>query len=80
MNKRFAERLNRELDSIGFPESSSERIEAFSRLVHIPKFKAESYLNGLANPDQTVLKIIAQELEVNEDWLIGRTDSKSGSH
>lgn len=80
MNKRFAERLNKELDSIGFPESTIERIEALAKLVHIPKFKAESYLNGLANPDTPVLKTLAQELEVNEDWLIGKSDAKARAH
>lgn len=80
MNKRFAERLNKELDSIGFPESTSERIEALSKLMHIPKFKAESYLSGLANPELPVLKNLAQELEVSEEWLLGKSDSKARAH
>lgn len=79
-NKRFSERLNKELDNIGVPESNSERIEALSRLIRVPKFKAEAYLNGLYKPDEAVLKILAQELEVNPDWLIGKTDTKSGAH
>lgn len=76
-NKKFAERLNRELDSIGVPESTTERIEAFSKLIRIPKFKAEALLSGLTNPDAALLKILADELEVNEAWLLGKDDSKS---
>lgn len=80
LNKRFSERLNRELDSIGVPEATTERIEVLSKLLKVPKFKAESLLNGLTSPDDGLLQAIAQELEVNADWLVGKTDSKSGSH
>lgn len=80
LNKRFSERLNKELDSIGVPEATTERIEVLSKLIKIPKFKAEALLNGIANPDATLLKTLAQELEVNEDWLLGKSDSKSDSH
>ena len=80
LNKRFSERLNKELDSIGVPETTAERIEVLSKLIKVPKFKAEALLNGIANPDEALLKVLAQELEVNVDWLIGKTDSKSGTH
>ncbi len=80
LNKRFSERLNKELDSIGVPESTSERIEVLSKLIKIPKFKAEAFLNGLSNPDEALLEILANELEVSPDWLIGKTDSNSGTH
>lgn len=80
LNRRFSERLNRELDSIGVPEATPERIEILSKLVKIPRFKAEALLNGLANPDDALLNILARELEVNADWLIGKSDSKSDSH
>lgn len=78
--RRFSERLNKELDNIGVPETNQERIEALSKLIKIPKFKAEALLNGITKPDETVLKILANELEVNVDWLIGKSDSKSGAH
>lgn len=80
LNKRFSERLNRELDSIGVPETTAERIEILSKLIKVPKFKAEALLNGNTNPDETLLRTLAQELEVNADWLIGKSDSKSDSH
>ncbi|TAL65127.1 MAG: hypothetical protein EPN84_02075 [Legionella sp.] len=80
LNKRFSERLNKELDSIGVPEATPERIEVLSKLLKVPKFKAESLLNGITNPDEALLNTLAQELEVNADWLVGKSDSKSGSH
>ena len=76
-NKRFSERLNKELDSIGVPEMTGERIEVLSRLLRIPKFKAETLLNGLITPDPKLLHALAEELEVTEDWLLGKSDSKS---
>ncbi|MDX1837532.1 hypothetical protein DIZ81_06310 [Legionella taurinensis] len=75
-NKQFAERLNRELDAIGVPLRSDERIEVFSKLIKIPKFKAEAMLNGITVPDDTLLKLLAEELEVNPDWLIGKSEQK----
>lgn len=75
LNKRFSERLNSELDNIGAPESSAERIEVLSKLIKIPKFKAEALLNGATNPDEKLLTILAQEFEVNADWLVGKSES-----
>lgn len=74
-HKIFAERLNQELDTIDLPSREDERIEAFSKMFHIPKFKAEALLHGVYLPDDTLLQNIAQELEVKPDWLIGKTDS-----
>lgn len=77
LNRKFSERLNKELDSIGVPEATAERIEALSKLIKVPKFKAEALLTGLTSPDANLLKILADELEVNEEWLLGKNDSKS---
>lgn len=76
LNKRFSERLNRELDNIGAPESRVERIEVLAKLVKIPKFKAEALLNGATNPDAMLLITLAEEFEVNADWLMGKGESK----
>lgn len=73
-NKKFSERLNKELDSIGVPSTTTERIEILSKLIKIPKFKAEALLHGLTNPDATLLKTLATEFEVTEEWLIGKID------
>jgi len=75
-NKRFSERLNGELDDIDVPQSAAERIEAFSKLVKIPKFKAEAILSGATTPDVELLNRIADELEVSSEWLLGKTDNK----
>jgi hypothetical protein len=77
LNKRFSERLNKELDNIGVPEATSERIDILSKLVKIPKFKAEALLNGITRPDVALLETLAHELEVTPDWLLGKSDSES---
>lgn len=75
-NKLFAERLNKELDAIDVPAQNLERIEAFAKLVKIPKFKAEAFLNGVYVPDPVLLEQIAEVLEVKGDWLIGKAEKK----
>lgn len=74
-HKIFAERLNQELDNIELPSREDERIEAFSKMFHIPKFKAEALLQGIYLPDETLLTAIALELEVDPNWLIGSAKS-----
>lgn len=74
-NRRFSERLNKELDNIGAPESTTERIEVLSKLIKIPKFKAEALLNGATIPDKAMLDMLAKELEVSADWLVGKEGS-----
>lgn len=78
-NKVFSAWLNDELDEIGVPQSSFERIDVFAKLLKVPKFKAEGLLNGLTTPDEQLLSVIADELEVDSDWLIGKTDDKTSA-
>ncbi|MCX7090470.1 MAG: hypothetical protein NTU48_03345 [Legionellales bacterium] len=75
-NKRFAERLNAELDEIGMPQRNSERIENFAKFIHIPKFQAQAVLNGTAIPDEQILNFLAHQLEVSVAWLLGKDDQK----
>lgn len=75
-NKQFSERLNKELDNIGLPMLSAERIDAFSKLMKIAKFKAEALLNGMTVPAEELLENLAMELEVNPEWLIGKSDER----
>lgn len=75
-NKLFAERLNRELDSIGAPPRNDERIDVFHKLIKITKFEAESFLNGITIPKEPVLVRMAEEFEVNPEWLIGKSDHR----
>lgn len=78
--KQFSERLNEGLDEIGVPPHNDERVEIFAKLVKLPRFKAESLLNGHLNPDPTLLSLLAEVLEVNSDWLIGKTNKKEQEH
>ncbi len=71
-NRGFAQRLNQELDNIGLPERNQDRIEAFAKLIKAPRFKAESILHGEQMPNTETLQLIASELEVSIDWLIGQ--------
>lgn len=71
-NKRFAERLNQALDDIGAPEHYEERVDVFSKLAKLPRFKAESLLSGAIAPDVPLLALLTSEFEVSEDWLLGR--------
>lgn len=75
-HKQFAERLNKELDVIGVPPHFSERVEIFSKLIHIPKFKAEAFLNGIYIPNEETLKKLANEFEVTPEWLIGTSERR----
>jgi len=71
-NKIFAERLNQELDNIGLPQHELERVEAFARMIKLPRFKAESILHGEMIPNNEELALIAEELEVSIEWLLGK--------
>ena len=71
-NKLFAGRLNQALDDIGVPERLEERIEVFSKLAKIHRFKAETLLSGAVTPDAALLTLLAQEFEVSEHWLLGQ--------
>ena len=71
-NRVFSQRLNQELDNMGLPERNQDRIEAFAKLIKAPRFKAESILHGEQMPNSETLQLIATELEVSIDWLIGQ--------
>lgn len=70
-NKQFSIRLNQELDKMDFPIHSDERIDAFSKLIHVTRFKAETILNGHIPPEPAIVDKIIEELEVNRKWLLG---------
>ena len=75
-NKQFSERLNKELDDIGVPQRNDERVEVFSKLIKVPRFKAEAILNGNTNPEAPLMKLLTDELEVSADWLLGKSDKR----
>lgn len=76
VNRVFTERLNRELDNLGLPELMIDRIDALAKLIKIPKFKAQSLLDGAVSLEDPVLSTLAEELEVSPDWLLGKQDQK----
>lgn len=78
-NKQFSERLNKELDEIGVPKQSDERVEIFAKLIKIPKFKAQAILNGSTKIEPPLLNQLADELEVTTEWLLGLSDKKQNS-
>lgn len=70
-NRKFIERLNKELDSMGMPEPTLERTDALAKLLKIPKFKANAMLNGHVDPKDPAILNLAKELEVTVEWLTG---------
>lgn len=79
-NKQFAERLNRELDIIGIPSHTKERVGAFAKSFRLPRFKAENFLNGFTVPaDNSLIYALAEELEVNAEWLLGKSEHRQRS-
>lgn len=79
-NKQFSERLNKELDKLGLPLLDEERVSAFAKLLKVPKFKSASLLSGAVMPDVTLLDNLCRELEVNPEWLLGRSTSRHKSN
>ena len=73
-NKLFADRLHMELDKMDLPKPKNERIETFAKLISVPRFQAESILNGNIPSEIDVRARIAAELEVELDWLLGKED------
>ena len=75
-NRQFSERLNKALDDIGVPERLNEREEAFAKLIKVARFKAGAILNGNMAMDDPMLTLIAEELEVKVDWLMGNDEAQ----
>lgn len=76
-NRLFAERLNQELDKIEMPLREDERLDAFSKMFHLPKFKAEAMLHGVYLPDEDLLQSLAKEFEIDPNWLIGKSETRT---
>lgn len=76
INKQFSDRLNKELDEIGVPEQCEERVRILAKLIKIPKFKAEAILNGQIKVEPLLLNQLADELEVDAEWLLGISEKK----
>ena len=73
-NRLFVERLQSCLDEIGLPEPQAERLEAFAKLLSVPRFKAEAILSGHILSDDPLIVKLAEELEVSAAWLSGKEE------
>lgn len=67
--KQFSERLNRCLDETGAPAQVRDRASALSKLLDIPKQQAWSLLQGQQLPNDELLLKIANEFEIEPQWL-----------
>ena len=72
--RKFSERLNQALDDIEVPEEHDERVEALTKLVNMTRFKADALITGKLIPDPICLSSLAQQLEVEPEWLLGKID------
>lgn len=69
--RHFAERLNSCLDETGAPAHTRERAVILSKLLDIPKQQAWSYIEGQQLPESAILQRMADEFEVDPQWLTG---------
>lgn len=75
-NKLFAQRFNRELSLLGFPDDLNEKIKAISKVFNINRHMANSLIFGNTLPSVEILDKIAFILEVCPRWLGGINDKK----
>lgn len=68
--KLLADKLNECLDELGAPNNIRERSMILSKMLRIPKQQAWGLLEGQIFPDDALLDIISEELEVASEWLI----------
>lgn len=69
--KHFAERLNKCLDDADAPAQVRERSVILSKMLDISKHQAFNLLEGHLLPNQELLQRIAEEFDVDSDWLSG---------
>lgn len=69
--KFFAQRLNTCLDEVDAPASPRERAAILAKMLDIPRQQAWSLVEGHQLPDENLIKQIADEFEVETNWLTG---------
>ena len=69
--KQFADKLNYCLDNMGAPAQVRERANILSKLLDLSKQQAWGLLAGQQAPEQDTLQKIANEFEVDLNWLAG---------
>jgi hypothetical protein len=70
--KLFAEKLNQCLNEYDAPVNVRERAAVLAKLFDISKQQAWSYLEGHQLPEKFLLEQIANEFEVDVEWLSGQ--------
>ncbi len=74
--KVFAQRFNRELAALDFPEDLTEKIKAVAKVFGVTRHLANAMIFGQILPHEEQLLKIAQILEVCPEWLSGRTERR----
>lgn len=70
--KQFAEKLNSCLDDSGAPTNARERSVVLAKMLDISKQQAWNLVEGLQLPDDNLLTQIANEFEVDREWMAGK--------
>lgn len=78
-SKIFAQRFNRELASLEFPDDLTEKIKAVAKVFGVSRHLANAMIFGQILPSEEQLNKIAQVLEVCPEWLKGRTERRKAS-
>lgn len=74
--KMFAQRFDRELTLLGFPEDLTEKTKAIAKVFGVNRYLANAMLYGMVAPTESQLIDIAKILDVCPKWLSGITDRK----
>ncbi|HBI21815.1 MAG TPA: hypothetical protein DDY37_04410 [Legionella sp.] len=78
-SKVFAQRFNRELSLLDFPEELTEKIKAVAKVFGVSRHLANAMIFGHMLPPDEELNKIAQILEVCPEWLSGRTERRKST-
>jgi len=68
--KHFAARLNKCLDELGVPTDTRDRTVILSKMLKITRQQSRMLLDGYQLPDEALLQLLAEELEVESKWLL----------
>ena len=78
-SKAFAQRFNRELALLDFPEELTEKIKAVAKVFGVSRHLANAMIFGQLMPSEEQLNKIAQVLEVCPEWLSGRSERRKST-
>jgi hypothetical protein len=69
--KSFSAKLNKCLDDLDVPENPRERASILSKMLDLPRQQAWGLIEGTLVPDEDLAARIAEEMEVELEWLFG---------